>query len=56
MERRGYLHDILDVKVLILYVMARVETPVTAPCAGKVTVLVAQTDKVATGDVLAVIG
>ena len=29
MERRGYMHDILDVKVLILYVMARVETPVT---------------------------
>lgn len=29
MERRGYLHDILDVKVLILYIMARVETPVT---------------------------
>ena len=30
MERRGYLHDILDVKVLILYVMARVDAPVTA--------------------------
>jgi len=29
MERRGYMHDILDVKVLILYVLARVETPVT---------------------------
>ena len=29
MERRGYLHDILDVKVLILYIMVRVETPVT---------------------------
>lgn len=30
MERHGNLHDILDVKVLILYVLARVETPVTA--------------------------
>lgn len=29
MERRGYMRDILDVKVLVLYVMARVETPVT---------------------------
>ncbi len=29
MERLGYMHDILDVKVLILYVMARVETPIT---------------------------
>lgn len=29
MERRGYMHDILNVKVLILYVMARVETPIT---------------------------
>ena len=32
------------------------ETPVTAPCDGTVTVNVAATDKVATGDVLAVIG
>ena len=29
MERRGYLHDILDVKVLILYILARAETPLT---------------------------
>lgn len=30
MEHLGYIHDILDVKVLILYVMSLVETPVTA--------------------------
>lgn len=30
MERHGFIHDILDVKVLILYVMALVEEPVTA--------------------------
>ena len=30
MEHLGYIHNILDVKVLILYVMALVETPVTA--------------------------
>ena len=42
-------------ELLVMDVM-KMETPVTAPCAGKVTVLVAQTDKVATGDVLAVIG
>ncbi len=42
-------------EILVMDVM-KMETPVTAPCAGKVTVLVAQTDKVATGDVLAVIG
>ena len=30
MERHGYMHDITDVKILILFVMARVETPVTA--------------------------
>jgi hypothetical protein len=30
MELRGYLHDIKDVKVLILYVMAQMEEPVSA--------------------------
>ncbi len=30
MERHGFIHDILDVKVLILYVMALVEEPVSA--------------------------
>ena len=30
MEHLGYIHNILDVKVLILYVMSLVETPVTA--------------------------
>ena len=30
MERRGYIRDILDVKVLILYVMSVVERPVSA--------------------------
>ena len=30
MERYGFIHDMLDVKVLILYVMALVETPVSA--------------------------
>jgi len=30
MERHGYLHDIADVKVLILYVMARINGPVSA--------------------------
>ena len=30
MERRGFIHDMLDVKVLILYVMSLVEMPVTA--------------------------
>ena len=42
-------------EILVMDVM-KMETPVTAHCAGKVTVLVAQTDKVATGDLLAVIG
>ena len=32
------------------------ETPVTAPCDGTITMSVSATDKVATGDVLAVIG
>lgn len=30
MERRGFIHDMLDVKVLILYVMARTERPVSS--------------------------
>ena len=34
----------------------KMETPVTAPCDGTVTVVVNATDKVATGDVLATIG
>ncbi len=42
-------------EILVMDVM-KMETPVTAPCDGTVTVLVSQTDKVATGDVLAVIG
>ena len=42
-------------EILVMDVM-KMETPVTAPCDGKVTVMVAATDKVATGDVLAVIG
>ena len=42
-------------EILVMDVM-KMETPVTAPCDGKVTVMVAPTDKVATGDVLAVVG
>ena len=30
MERHGFIHDMLDVKVLILFVMARVSYPVTS--------------------------
>lgn len=30
MERHGFIHDILDVKILILYVMSLVEEPVTS--------------------------
>lgn len=44
-----------DDELLVMDVM-KMETPITAPCAGKVSILVAQTDKVATGDVLAVVG
>ena len=29
MQRLGFIHDMMDVKVLILYVMARVNYPVT---------------------------
>ncbi|MBR3821863.1 MAG: biotin attachment protein [Kiritimatiellae bacterium] len=42
-------------ELLVMDVM-KMETPVVSPCDGTVTVLVSQTDKVATGDVLAVIG
>ena len=42
-------------EILVMDVM-KMETPVTAPCDGTVTVTVGATDKVATGDVLAVIG
>ena len=42
-------------ELLVMDVM-KMETPVVAPCDGTVTVLVSQTDKVATGDVLTVIG
>jgi biotin carboxyl carrier protein len=42
-------------EILVMDVM-KMETPVAAPCDGTVTVLVGATDKVATGDVLAVVG
>jgi biotin carboxyl carrier protein len=42
-------------EILVMDVM-KMETPVTAPCDGTVTVMVNATDKVATGDTLAVIG
>ncbi|MBO6166914.1 MAG: biotin attachment protein [Kiritimatiellae bacterium] len=42
-------------EILVMDVM-KMETPVTAPCDGTVTLNVGATDKVATGDVLAVIG
>ena len=42
-------------EILVMDVM-KMETPVTAPCDGTVTVVVNATDKVATGDTLAVIG
>ncbi len=42
-------------ELLVMDVM-KMETPVAAPCDGTVTLMVAATDKVATGDVLAVIG
>lgn len=43
-----------DDEILVMDVM-KMETPVTAPCDGTVSILVSQTDKVATGDALAVI-
>ena len=42
-------------EILVLDVM-KMETPITAPCAGCVTIRVAVMDKVATGDTLAIIG
>ena len=42
-------------EILVMDVM-KMETPVTAPCDGTVTVTVAAADKVSTGDVLAVVG
>ena len=42
-------------ELLVMDVM-KMETPVAAPCDGTVTIMVNATDKVATGDVLAVIG
>ncbi len=44
-----------DDEILVMDVM-KMETPIKAPCDGTVTILVAATDKVATGDVVAVIG
>lgn len=43
-----------DDEILVMDVM-KMETPVQAPCSGTVEVLVSQTDKVVTGDILAVI-
>ena len=42
-------------EILVMDVM-KMETSVTAPCDGTITVVVNATDKVATGDVLATIG
>ena len=42
-------------EILVMDVM-KMETPVTSPCDGTVTVNVAAADKVSTGDVLAVVG
>ena len=42
-------------EILVMDVM-KMETPVTSPCDGTVTVHVAAADKVSTGDVLAVVG
>jgi biotin carboxyl carrier protein len=42
-------------ELLVMDVM-KMETPVTAPCDGTVTLQVGATDKVSTGDILAVIG
>lgn len=44
-----------DDELLVMDVM-KMETPIQAPCAGVVTLLAGATDKVATGDVLAIIG
>ncbi len=42
-------------ELLVMDVM-KMETPFSAPCDGTVTMLVAATDKVATGDTLAIMG
>lgn len=42
-------------ELLVMDVM-KMETPFSAPCDGTVTMLVAATDKVATGDTLAIVG
>ena len=44
-----------DDEILVLDVM-KMETPITAPCAGRVSIRVAAMDKVSTGDTLATIG
>lgn len=44
-----------DDELLVMDVM-KMETPITAPCAGRVSIRVSAMDKVGTGDVLAVIG
>ena len=44
-----------DEELLVLDVM-KMETPITAPCAGRVSICISVMDKVATGDTLAVIG
>lgn len=42
-------------EILVMDVM-KMETPISAPCDGVVTVRVAAADKVATGDVVAIVG
>lgn len=42
-------------ELLVLDVM-KMETPITAPCAGRVSICISVMDKVATGDTLAIIG
>ena len=44
-----------DDELLVLDVM-KMETPITAPCSGRVSIRVAVMDKVSTGDALATIG
>ena len=49
--------DVIEGDELLVMDVMKMETPVTAPCAGKVRLIhVTQTDKVNTGDVLVVIG
>lgn len=42
-------------EILVMDVM-KMETPITAPCAGKIAIRVAIMDKVATGDIVAMVG